>query len=302
MRILFCTDPLSPRMPDSMYEAEVAAATQAGLTYNLINFERLVYEGRPTAAVATVPASDTGELCLYRGWMMTPAQYTALYEALQQKGLTLINTPATYRHCHYLPDSYSMIEPYTAKSVWLPYSGTLDMDTVMAALVPFGDQALILKDYVKSRKHEWLEACFIPSAASRVDVERVTTRFLELQEDDLNEGLVFRAFLPFRPLTTHSKSGMPLTIEYRCFVMEGEIKVAFPYWDEGEYDVEVPPLTDFAAVARRVQNRFYTMDIAQHANGQWFIVELGDGQVAGLPDTATPYQFYAVLAKTFDAL
>lgn len=285
-----------------MYEAEVAAAEKVGMTYSLINFERLVYDGRPTAAVVAVPPSDTGELCIFRGWMMTPAHYTALYEALQQKGLTLINPAVAYRHCHYLPDNYSIIEPYTAKSVWLPYSGTLDMDAVMAALVPLGNKALILKDYVKSRKHEWVEACFIPSATSRADIERVVTRFLELQGEDLNEGLVFREFLPFRPLTTHSKSGMPLTVEYRYFVMDGEIKVLFPYWEEGEYEIDAPPLADFATVVRRVQSRFYTMDIAQHVDGQWFIVELGDGQVAGLPDTANPQQFYAALAETFSTL
>lgn len=297
MRILFCSDPLSPRVADSMYEAEVAAVEKMGLTYSLVNFERLVYEGRPTAAVAAMPPSDTGELCIFRGWMMTPADYTGLYEALQQKGLTLINTPASYRHCHYFPDNYSIIEPYTAKSVWLPYSGTLDMDAVTATLVPFEDRPLILKDYVKSRKHEWLEACFIPSATNRADVERVTTRFLELQGEDLNEGLVFREFLPFRPLTTHSKSRMPLTVEYRCFVMDGEIKVRFPYWEEGEYEIDTPPLADFATVARRVQSRFYTMDIAQHENGQWFIVELGDGQVAGLPEHISPIAFYKEIAQ-----
>ncbi|MEO7074485.1 MAG: ATP-grasp domain-containing protein, partial [Ktedonobacterales bacterium] len=52
-------------------------------------------------------------------------------------------------------------------------SAILDMDRVMAALQPFGDTPLILKDYVKSRKHEWAEACYIPSAADRQAVERV---------------------------------------------------------------------------------------------------------------------------------
>lgn len=34
------------------------------------------------------------------------------------------------------------------------------------------------------------------------------------------------------------------------------------------------------------------MDIARTAEGGWTIIELGDGQVAGLPDRADKEQFY----------
>lgn len=35
----------------------------------------------------------------------------------------------------------------------------------MTILHEFGDRPVIIKDYVKSRKHEWLGACFIPDAS-----------------------------------------------------------------------------------------------------------------------------------------
>jgi hypothetical protein len=37
------------------------------------------------------------------------------------------------------------------------------------------------------------------------------------------------------------------------------------------------------------------MDIAQRLNGEWMIVELSDGQVAGLPDNADVRGFYRTL-------
>jgi hypothetical protein len=37
------------------------------------------------------------------------------------------------------------------------------------------------------------------------------------------------------------------------------------------------------------------MDVARRRDGEWIIVELGDGQVAGLPDSADPRAFYAAL-------
>jgi ATP-grasp domain-containing protein len=45
-----------------------------------------------------------------------------------------------------------------------------------------------------------------------------------------------------------------------------------------------------------VQSRFFTMDVAKRVDGGWMIVELGDGQVAGLPVRADVGAFYRVLA------
>lgn len=149
-----------------------------------------------------------------------------------------------------------------------------------------------MKDYVKSRKHEWREACFIPSAADRAAVERIVGRFLELQGDDLNEGLVFREFVRFQPLAEHSKSGMPLTKEFRLFFLEGEPIFSAAYWEEGDYREAAPPKNLFADVAKRVESNFFTIDVAQKTDGEWLIVELGDAQVAGLPEAADETLFY----------
>src|SRR5204863_5332052 len=110
-----------------------------------------------------------------------------------------------------------VLEGQTPRSVWLPGTGKFDMDRVMELLRTFGDSPLVLKDYVKSQKHAWEEACYIPSASDRQAVERVVTRFLELQGPDLVGGLVFREFAAFEPVGSHSRSGMPLTLEYRLF-------------------------------------------------------------------------------------
>ena len=230
---------------------------------------------------------------LYRGWMLSPEKYASLHAALGARGVTLVNTPEQYRHCHYFPDSYSVIEAATPKSVWLA-PGVVDIDSIMTAIAPLGDAPLVLKDYVKSRKHEWLDACFIPSARDRSEVSRVVKRFLELQGDDLAGGLVFRQFVEFRKLTTHSKSGMPLSREFRLFVLGGDLIAAAPYWEEGEYSSQPPPLDRFRETARFVRSRFFTMDIAERSDGEWLVVELGD---AGLPERLDPADFYSLLAS-----
>jgi len=166
----------------------------------------------------------------------------------------------------------------------------------MELLAPFGDVPVIVKDYVKSQKHSWKEACFIPSARDAEVVGRVAGRFIELQGDGLAGGLVFRRFLELEPLTTHSKSGMPLTKEFRVFFLDGQPLLSVEYWEEGEYSDERPPSDLFLDVAARVKSRFFTMDVARTVGGRWIIMELGDGQVAGLPNRLDPNGFYEALA------
>lgn len=301
MIVVFCSDPLDERLPDSVYEAEVEAAQESGFDHALISFEPIVYEDNPNRAtrrIDTVPGTALG---VYRGWMMTPQQYGLLYDALQRKGIQLINDLPAYQHCHYLPSSYSVIAEYTSRSTWMKTQGNPDIDEVMHLLEPFDSEPIIVKDFVKSRKHEWNEACYIPSAADQSAVELVVRRFLELQGDDLNEGLVFREYVEFAPLAVHSRSGMPLTKEFRLFFLDGELMYCIPYWEEGDYAGQAPDVDRFLSVARKVQSRFFTMDIAERRDGEWLIVELGDGQVAGLPDNADPTDFYRALKARLES-
>jgi hypothetical protein len=295
MRLIFYEDPLQPRQPNSMYEAEAAAAADLGIEYALISFETLVHDGDPEKAVRKVAPQGSELLGLYRGWMLKPEQYRQLYDALLGRGVRLINDPASYKHCHYLPESYPIIESCTPRSTWLEIGPDISMQQIMAQLQPFGEAAIIVKDFVKSQKHYWREACYIPSASDAAAVERVVRRFIELQGESLSEGLVFREFVEFEPLAAHSRSGMPLTKEFRLFFLNGEPIYATEYWEEGDYTDLVPPIDRFREVARKVQSRFFTMDVAKQVEGDWLIVEMGDGQVAGLPETADVGQFYQAI-------
>ena len=127
------------------------------------------------------------------------------------------------------------------------------------------------------------------------NVEKITRRFIELQDVDLNIGLVYRAFVELEHLAEHSVSGMPLTKEFRILVKEGKVIQAFNYWDEGDYDAISPDLSFLDSIIPNIKSNFFSADIAQQKDGQWIIVELGDGQVSGLPDNADKAVFYACL-------
>ncbi len=243
MLVIFCADPLDPRQPDAMYAAEAAAAQAAGFGRALMGYEALVDDDDPARAVRGVTPRPDRTLALYRGWMLRPSHYERLYATLAARNVRLLNSPAAYRHAHYLPASYDVIAGHTPTTVWLETTADVSMDRVMDALRPFADRAVIVKDFVKSQKHHWAEACYIPSASDRQGVERVVRRFLQLQGPDLNEGLVFRLFVDLEPLAIHSRSGMPLAREHRVFYLDGRPLYAARYWDEGDYGGDEPPPT-----------------------------------------------------------
>lgn len=299
LRLHFCSDLFNPRLPDADYQQEVAAAEAAGITPALIDFEALVQGNDPERAVRRVPPADPPVPALYRGWMLTADRYASLYAALHSRGHRLLNEPSAYRHCHHLPEAYPLIRPYSPRTVWLETGPEVDFDRVEALLPGFGDAPLIVKDFVKSQKHYWHEACFIPSASDREAVERVVRRFVDLQGADLCGGLVFREFEEFEPIGVHPRSGLPLTLEYRVFYLNGAPFCTTRYWEEGNYGSAEPPHAQFRGVAKEIRSRFFTMDLARRRDGEWRIVELGDAQVAGLPDHLDRGEFYRVLAAAW---
>lgn len=295
MLIIFCDSVIDRKAVEPMYEAEWRAAQAAGHETVLISHEALIKERNPHKATVFIRARAQKTPAIYRGWMMRPAAYEAFYQALLSKNIALINDPAQYKHCHHFPESYPLIKELTPKSVSISADDVQDTTRLFHELWEFGDKPLIVKDYVKSLKHHWEEACYIPSAANQEQVETVVQNFLELTGDSINEGLVFREFVPLKPLARHSKSGMPLAVEYRAFFYQGELLAVYPYWEEGEYDEMVMVQEKFKTVAKTIQSNFFTMDIAQNTRGQWMIIELGDGQVGGLPERAGVEAFYELL-------
>lgn len=296
--IIFCDSGFSPKEVDYMYAEEYKAAKDAGFTTKLISFEAL-QKGNAKLALKRVSYMDSPTLAIYRGWMLKPRQYQMFYELLKERNIALINSPEEYQFCHYLPDNYETIKAFTPQTAFRKLATPFKIEDFLPELAAFHDQPIVIKDYVKSQKHYWEEACYIPNASDLIKAEKVINRFLELQGDDLNEGLVFRKFVPLEALTTHSKSGMPLTKEFRVFIKDGTPLAIYPYWDEGDYQNVKPVLEAFQAVIPNIQSHFFTMDIAKTKTGNWIIIELGDGQVAGLPENADKEAFYQQLKHLF---
>lgn len=297
MKIIFCQDPFNPLAPAAPYIDEVAAVTHAGLSFEMIRYQSLVDEDNPVRAVLHIPATSQTTPALYRGWPLTVLQYSNLYDALLSRGLRLLNSAEAYRHTQILPESLDLIHEMAPRTVWTRTRGEIAYEPLMLMLRPFGHNPVIVRDFVKSQKHYWHEACYIPDASNREQVEQVVGRFIELRGEDFTGGLVFREYVELEPLSEPPAAGMPLVQEFRLFYFRRQHISTVRYWNVEDYSELQPPVEVFEPVARRVRSSFFTMDVARRRDGSWIIIDLGDGQVAPLPDTADADQFYRALAE-----
>ncbi|MFP2904770.1 ATP-grasp domain-containing protein [Pyxidicoccus sp. 3LFB2] len=269
------------------FDVEAEAAEALGIDSYQVDLSALL-SGNASRAVSAVPERGALQL-LYRGWMLTEEEYTALDEALSELGHRLMTTPEQYAAAMYLPNWYPRLAAYTARSVWT--EGT-DATEAWHAAQSLGPPPYIVKDHVKSAKERWAEACFVPAGATREDFERICANLVEERGDRFERGLVVRRFLPLK--TYGQTPAGPAHLEFRLFFGRGRLLAAEPYHD---FDVEVPDFTAFEALGQRLDARFFTMDVAMLEDGGWAVVEVNDGGVSGLPASLDPRELFSALLR-----
>jgi len=288
MKILFPNHPLKPRLPDPGYQTEFDAARDAGFGCEVYSLEDLRSGDAIEATKYCGMALESNEPIVYRGWMMSEDLYTALFDALVTKGYRSITTPMQYAQAHYLPNAYPFLKGRTSESVWV------EGKDVAGAWVKFehlGRPAAIVKDFVKSAKHRWKEACYIPALTERNRFDEILAAFLQARGNLFEKGIVLRCFHDLVKLEEDIR-GQPVNEEYRLFMWQGKLLAATPaIRGNGPFDL----LGEWEAIARRFENQFISMDIARQQDGSWLIVEVGDGGVTGLPSSIEPLEFYRAL-------
>ncbi|WP_030061977.1 MULTISPECIES: ATP-grasp domain-containing protein [Streptomyces] len=308
--IIFPADPLNPRRPDPHFAWEARLLRELGGEHHLVDHDALL-AGRAEEAVRQVP-QDSGPLW-YRGWMLPCARYAEFAAALTTRGGNLLTSPPGYAAAHELPGWYGVFEGATPASAWIPSDGPVapgPQELAAAAARLGGRGPAIVKDYVKSRKHEWHEACFVPELADLAAVGRVVERFVELQGESLAGGVVLRRYEEFEgadggangagapgAAVTPGAPGAPggdaqgtggRAVEARVWWLDGRPILVGPHPDAPHQTVD-PDLTEVRALVRMLGCRFVTTDLASRADGSgWRVVEVGDGQVSELPHGIDP--------------
>lgn len=159
----------------------------------------------------------------------------------------------------------------------------------------------------KSDKRRW-------SRLYARDADAARALALELRNDTglgLGGGdvpIVARPFVPLERLGV-TAGGVPVSTEFRVFVMCGKILGASFYWPEGDVEGDAPTpgaidphfLAD--AIARMDDANaidLYALDVARTAEGGWIVVEVNDGQRAGLQGLSPEVFYRGVAAQARD--
>ena len=215
--------------------------------------------------------------------------YRELEYDLAINGCVLINT---YRQHHFIANIeewYQVLEGLTPKTWHLP------------AELPEG-KSFVLKGATNSRKAKWKTHMFAEDRNAAKEIH------LRLIDDDMiyNQGIYAREYVPLVKLG-EQVNGMPVTNEYRFFVCKGQILCGGFYWSsekeecDPKPDVSRVPESLLKEAITRIGDRatFYTIDVAETQTGDWIIIEINDGQMAGLSDIDADL-FYSRLSKVVD--
>jgi hypothetical protein len=277
--LLLPADPLRPRLPDPHFAPEFDAAQEAGLSTALLDHDALV-AGAASESVSRVPEADD---VVYRGWMVSAAQYASLETALGSRGSALRTSAEGFQRAHELPGWYASLSDFTPETVWSEGRSADPIDDLCQKL---GTGAAVLRDYVKSMKHYWSEACYVPDVLDRQHSRKVAARFIALREDSFTGGLVLRRYESFQGA------------EVRTWWVDGVCALTTAHPDTSDV---LPPddreLPDLSEVVPQLALPFVTIDFAQRADGAWRVIELGDGQVSDRPSSTPPASLVEILLR-----
>lgn len=246
MRFVYPQSLLAPRLIDEMFQEEANGLMQAGFTVSRIDSEML-----STSPSAIKPPVDSGEMTVYRGWMMTAGEYQNLVDSVTSTGGQPITTPQQYLATHHLPNWWKRIAEFTPETVVLAPGGDLADE-----LLQLGWPKFFIKDFVKSLKTS------VGSIIERPEDIRTVVAEMEKYRGTIEGGLCVRRVEDFLVDT-----------EKRYFVINGK-----PFASDEE--AEIPSLV--FECTKRIDSNFFSIDVVQRRDGQLRVVELGDGQVSDL--------------------
>jgi hypothetical protein len=246
-------------------------------------------------ALAYLPDFDPPVSGIWAGYIPTVERYSAIYDAAAAKGVRLVNTPAEYQTAMEFDKFYPLLGELTPDSVVL--SNVDDLAGVKARL----EFPVFVKGAIKSNKDQGWAACVANTPAELAAIGRSL-----LARDGRSRGkVIVRRLVRFNTIAT-DKQSFPIGREYRVFVYRDGVLAYGFYWDEYQDSIALDR-NDEAAIktlsveaAARVGTPFIAVDIGQLEDGRWIVIEVSDGQFAGLSHVTT-LQLWSKLSGISDS-
>lgn len=213
--------------------------------------------------------------------------YKELEEDVKLLGGRLLNSYAQHMYVADMKNWYEDLKDFTPKT-WFQLSH-LKENTC----------SYVVKGQTNSKKHSWNTHMFAKDKLTAIRTK------LKLQEDSLfdSQDIYAREYVPLKNFGT-AINDLPISEEYRFFVLNGKILGSGFYWSEHVDQIgfiphpEDVPSKFLEEVITRVKDKipFFVVDVARTEDDKWIVIELNDGQMSGL-SMVDPTQLYSSLRK-----
>lgn len=202
--------------------------------------------------------------------------YREVQEELKLCGSKLINSYSEHRFVADISNWCEILKDLTPRT-WFDLSTLPD------------DISFVVKGETNSKKFLWDTHMFAKDKKEAVEV------YLRLMEDSMisQQRIVFREYVPLRKLDDGLR-GLPISEEYRFFVLNGKVVSGAFYWSSyselleqySDLGPEQVPQSFIDKILYLVSPHipFFVMDIGRTASGNWIVIELNDAQMSGLSE------------------
>lgn len=158
----------------------------------------------------------------------------------------------------------------------------------------------VLKGATNSKKHAWNTMMFAKNKREAIEV------FIRLSQDSMIgvQNICARQYVPLKKIAD-GLNGLPISEEYRFFVLNGQVIGKGFYWSNYWDDLEIKPnveevpeyfIKNIIDIAKHKINGF-VFDVARTENGDWILIELNDLQCSG-PSMVDLDMLYSNMAKS----
>ena len=233
--------------------------------------------GTAENALAYVPTFEQPILGFWTGFIPTIERYIQIYHAALEKNVHLVNTPEEFQQAMAFDKFYPLIHEVTPKSVILT-----DLSQIKDA-AKILDFPIFVKGSVKSNKDMGWSQVVAHDIQELSDIaENIYANTHRSQGK-----IILRELVTLKTVTT-DPNGFPIGREYRAFLHQGQTLALGFYWDDyaDPYTLSESDKSAINILLRQVSQNiatpFISVDIGQLVNGEWIVIEIGDGQFSGL--------------------
>ena len=263
-----------------IFDRELKKEYNAVLSLDLFDVKMFNYNLWIDEKIIDIDDDIKSNKVIYRGFMMKPIEYENFYNDLSTHSINLITKPSEYSKMHIFHNIYDLIKDNTAKSLFFSLDERVNINEIRNHFGKF-----IIKDFVKSVKNDTFPKCF-SSSISQDDLDRYITEFKKYRGKLLTDGICIKEFLNFKYYVDRIN-------EFRVFYMDGNILSISRNSLQVNYSNE-PPI-ELINKYRNLPSNYYTIDFVELEDGNFKIMEVGDGQVSGLSDNQDYEVYYRAM-------